>query len=738
VSSGEGTTPGSGRPDELAATVPASSGAVATPAVLLHYRVLEKIGEGGMGAVFKAEDRRLGRVVAIKRVARGEHEPETARVRLLREARAASALNHPNIVIVHAIEEADDDAFLVMEYLEGETLAALIARGRVEPARVVAIGVEIADALACAHAAGLVHRDVKPANVIVTRRGTTKVLDFGVARQKADGAVALAVESAIVGTAPYMSPEQLRGQPLDGRCDVFALGCVLYELATGRRAFPANDLATLVQQITTDDPSSPRALAPGVPPGLEAIILRALAKDPSRRFTAAEMADALRARTDGSADPPPPLPAPSSVAVLPFLDLSAERDQDYLCDGIAEEILTALTHVEGLRVAARSTSFQFKAKPDVDARTAGTRLGVDAVLEGSVRKAGDRLRVTVQLVDVAGGHQRWSHRFDGAVADVFAIQDEIAATTARLLRGVLSATTQNALRRPGTTPEAYEHFLRGRQFLRAHGTTSLALAQRSLERAIALDPAYAPAYATLAQVHAFLVDWHGGGQPAQDAADRASARAVELGPELAETHLARAAVFAMRRDYEAAELACLEAIRQNPQSYDAHYHYARVCFQLGRDEQAAALFRRCADLQPEDFQCLLLSEVALSRIGRKAEAQEACREGILRAERVLELDPNNLRALTLGAGSLAKLGDPARALEWVRRAVAAAADGSDVSLTYNAACVYALIGEKDAAIDLLETNIARGFGKRDWVEHDSDLDSLRDDPRFVTLLARLP
>ncbi len=706
------------------------------PATLLHYRVLEKIGEGGMGAVFKAEDGRLGRVVAIKRVAR-RGDAETARVRLLREARAASALNHPNIVIVHAIEEADDDAFIVMEYLDGETLAAQIARGRLEPARVVEIGVEIADALACAHAAGLIHRDVKPANVIVTRRGTTKVLDFGVAKQKAEGSLSFTAESALVGTVPYMSPEQLCAQPLDGRCDVFALGCVLYEAATGRRAFPANDLATLVQQITTDDPPPPRSLASGVPPGLEAIILRALAKDPSQRFTAAEMAVALRARTDRNAGPPPPLRAPSSVAVLPFLDLSAERDQDYLCDGIAEEILTALTHVEGLRVAARSTSFQFR-KSDVDARTAGTRLGVDAVLEGSVRKAGDRLRVTVQLVDVAGGHQRWSHRFDGVAADVFAIQDEIATTTAKLLRGVLSANTQNALRRPNTTPEAYEHFLRGRQFLRAHGTTSLALARRALERAIAIDPMYAPAYAALAQVHAFLVDWHGGGQPAQDAAERASARAVELGPELAETHLARAAVFAMRRDYGAAEAACLDAIRQNSQSYDAHYHYARICFQLGRDEQSAELFRRCAELQPEDFQCLLLSEVALTRIGRKVEADAACREGIRRAERHLELDPNHIRALTLGAGSLAKLGDRARALEWVGRAVAVAADGSDVSLTYNAACVYALIGEKNAAIELLETNIARGFGKRDWMEHDSDLDSLRDDPRFVTLLAKLP
>ena len=744
VASSDGHEPGSARHAQLAQTLPATPGevavAVAPSAALLHYRVLEKIGEGGMGAVFKAEDQKLGRIVAIKRVSRGEGEPQVARARLLREARAASALNHPNIVVVHAIEEANDDAFLVMEYLEGETLAARIASGPLDPARVIAIGAELADALACAHAAGLVHRDVKPANVIITRRGTAKILDFGVARHTAGEALALTAQSAIVGTVPYMSPEQLHGKALDGRSDVFALGSLLFEAATGRRAFPAEDLATLVQQITSPEPPPPRTLAPGVPSALEAIILRALAKEAARRFGAAEMAHALRALAGGtgSFERASALPSSSSVAVLPFLDLSAARDQEYLCDGIAEEILNALTQVDGLRVAARSTSFQFKATSGADARTAGTRLGVDSVLEGSVRKAGDRLRVTVQLVDVAGGTQRWSHRFDGSAADIFAIQDEIAATAARLLRGVLSASTENALRRPVTTPEAYEHFLRGRQLLHTHGTTSLGLAQRELERAIALDPSYAPAYAVLAQVHAFMVDWHGGGKAGEDAAERASAKAVALAPELAETHLARGAVFALRRDFPAAERAYREAIARNAQSYDAHYHYARLSFQLGKHDQAIALYARAAELQTEDFQCLLLSAMPLRRLDREAEAEAAERDGVRRAERYLELDPRNLRALVLGAGALARLRERASALEWCGRAVAAAADGKDVSLTYNVACVYAQLGEKDAALRLLEQNVVLGFGKRDWLEHDPDLDPLRDDPRFQAILAGLP
>ncbi len=714
------------------------SGATSAPATVLHYRVIEKIGEGGMGTVYKAEDQRLARVVAIKRLASANDGAETARIRLVREARAASALNHPNIVTVHAIEEEGGEAFIVMEHLEGETLAALTARGPLEASRVSALGAAIADALACAHAAGLVHRDVKPANLILTSRGVIKLMDFGIAKQNGGELPALTGDELIVGTAPYMSPEQLRGESLDGRSDVFALGCVLYEAATGRRAFPASSLPTLVQQIMASSPTPPRTFVPAVPPALEAIIMRALAKDPASRFTAAALADALRTGiTKDRQRPSAPPPAPSSIAVLPFLDLSAERDQEHLCDGIAEEILTALTHVEGLRVAARSASFQFKAKADADARTVGTRLGVDAVLEGSVRKAGDRLRVNVHLVDVAGGHQRWAHRFDGVAADVFAIQDEIATTTARLLRGVLSASTENAIRRPGTTPEAYEHFLRGRQHLRSHGATSLGIALREIERAIELDPSYAPAHAVLAQVHAFLVDWHGAGKRGEEAADRASARALELGPELAETHLARAAVFSMRREYAAAELAYQDAIRRNARSYDAHYHYARVCFTTGKYEQAVELYRTCSELQTEDFQSLFLAAPALTILGRPDEAIAFSREGVRRAERHLELDPNHLRALTLGAGALVALGEPARAREWCERALATAADSADPSLTYNVACVYARLGENQAALDALEIGVVRGLGKRDWMLHDPDLDGLRAEPRFIEMLAKL-
>ena len=721
----------------------------ARPDKLLHYRVLGMLGQGVMGAVYKAEDQRLGRIVAIKRVTGRERtEDDTAQRRLLQEARAASALSHPNIVTVFAIEEADGDAFIVMEYVEGETLAARIARGPLEPTTVLAIGAEVADALACAHAAGLIHRDVKPANVMITARGAAKVLDFGIAKPVSRGApsdaAGLTASGMIVGSVSYMSPEQLRAQPLDGRADVFALGCTLYEALTAHRAFPGGDLVTLVHQITVLDPVPPRALVPTVPAAIEAIVLRALSKNPTHRFaSAAEMAAALRAAArgvTGVVTEEPSIPsrsrdAPSSIAVLSFLDLSPARDQDYLCDGIAEEILTSLTHVEGLRVAPRSSSFQFKSKA-VDARTVGARLGVEVVLEGAVRKAGDRLRVTAQLVDVAGGYQRWSHRFDGAVADVFAIQDEIAAKVATLLRGFLGTDARKALRRPGTTAEAYEHFLRGRQLLYKWTAPSLLASEESLQRSIRIDPDYAPAYALLAQLHAFSAEWLAGGDAARDAADRASARALELAPELAEAHIARAAAHAMRREYAAAGHEYQEAIRLYPQSFDAHYHAARVCFQSGDDARAAELFKRGGEIQPEDFQCLILAGYPLRRLGRDDDALASLREGLRRAERALDLDPKNTRALSLGPAAWVVLGEPERALEWCRRSVEAAPD--DPGVLHNAACLHARMGKTDAAFDILEQTLGRGLGKRDWVEHDPDLDSLRYDPRFQALLAKLP
>jgi len=386
-------------------------------------------------------------------------------------------------------------------------------------------------------------------------------------------------------------------------------------------------------------------------------------------------------------------------------------------------------------VAARSSSFQFKAQA-ADARTVGTRLGVDAVLEGGVRKSADRLRVTVQLVDVAGASPRWSHRFDGKLDEVFDIQDQIAASVATALRGMLSTDERDALRRPGTTAEAYEHFLRGRYLFHAFTlSTSIDAAAREYRRALELDPLYAPAHAGLAQAYSWLVEWQGGGDDARGAADRASRRALELASELPEAHLARAAILSMDNDHQGADSEYREAIRLNASSYEAHYLAARNAFQWGKFEESTELFRRAAELRSEDFQSILLLDGPLRRLGRHEEAAAARREGIRRAERFLELEPDNPRALTLGGCALVDEGQRERGLEWIRRALAVAPD--DQAVLMNSGCAYARAGMKEEALACMERILGKGMGKRAWIDQDPDYDLLRDDPRFQAMLGKL-
>jgi len=425
----------------------------------------------------------------------------------------------------------------------------------------------------------------------------------------------------------------------------------------------------------------------------------------------------------------------SSIAVLPFADMSPGRDQDYLCEGLAEELINALTHIDGLRVASRISSFQF-CNPGADIREVGRQLSVGALLEGSVRKADDRLRVTVQLIEVASGYHRWSQRFDRKLDDVFAIQDEIAESVVTSLRGtMLSQREKQALVRPHTGTEAYEYYLRGLHCLPRLTRPDLATSARMFERAIELDPSYSPAFAGLAMVHATLYEWFGAQADDLAAAERASRKALELTSDLAEAHVARGCALALSRHYNEAFKEFEDAIRLNPNVFDAYYYFARASFAIGNIERSAELFGKAAQTRHEDFQSPMLQAQALRMLGRQEETRGAEREGIDRAERALKLNPSDVRALSLGAGTLFHSGQPERALEWSRRALEL--NPHDMGSLVNAACLHAKLKHKEEAINLLERVFARGWGKRDWVEHDPDYDILRDDPRFQRMLEKL-
>ncbi len=438
---------------------------------------------------------------------------------------------------------------------------------------------------------------------------------------------------------------------------------------------------------------------------------------------------------------PPPAPgataspaAQAAIAVLPFVDMSPERDQDYLCEGLAEELIDALTHVDGLRVAARSSSFQFLGNHDL--REVARKLGVDSLLQGSVRKAGDRLRINVQLVDAATGYHKWSEKFERSAADVFAVQDEIAEAVATTLRGGdLSSRERRAFRRQPTAIDTYECFLRGRQRMHSMQQPHMNAAREFYQRALAQDPCYAPAWAGLATLHALLYEWWGSNDEDLREADRASRVAMELAPDLADAHLARGFALSIQRRYEEAKPRFETASRINPNLFDAYYYYGRAAFAAGEFEKSIELWARAAAVRAEDFESPVLQAQAMRRLGRVEESRAINREAVRRAEKLLELDPDNGRVLSFGAGALQADGQIERALEWGQRAERLYPH--DMGVVVNAACVHARCGETRKALDLLERIFSKGWGKKDWIENDADYDSLRTEPRFIAMMARL-
>src|SRR5262245_23082946 len=515
-----------------------------------------------MGEVYRARDTKLNRDVALKILPEAFARDADRLARFRREAQAVATLNHPHIVTIFSIEEQGDVPFMTMELIEGSALAQGIPAGGLSLARFFDIAVALAEALSAAHRKHIIHRDLKPANVMVTDDGNVKVLDFGLARTVEPDVVRLAeavtslgltAEGTIVGTMPYMSPEQIEAKPLDHRTDLFSLGIILYEMATGERPFRGDSSPGLMSSILKDHPIPVGERRTDLPGGVCRLLGQCLEKLRSDRIqTANEVLVELKAQrrawesgtaTAGRAAPniaPAPDHAPperaASIAVLAFTDMSAAKDQDWFCDGIAEEILNALTPLEGLRVAARTSAFSFKGKGD-DLRTIGEKLKVTTVLEGSVRRAGDRVRITVQLSDVANGFQLWSERYDRELKDIFDVQDEIAKTIAERLRVTLAGGKDDRLvERVTTNVQAYQLYLKGRALVDRRGA-SIPAGLDLLRMAVELDPGYSLAWAGVAD--ALTVMTYSGaarGSESKAQAMAAARRSIELDPASAVGH----------------------------------------------------------------------------------------------------------------------------------------------------------------------------------------------------------
>jgi len=711
-----------------------------------RYDVEREVGRGGMATVYLAHDRKHDRQVALK-VLHPDLAASLGPDRFLREIQIAARLQHPHILPLYdsgrtgrqAGESSGDFLYYVMPFVEGESLRdRLNHEGQLPVEDAVKIGRDIAAALDYAHRHGIVHRDIKPENVML-HDGEAIVTDFGIAKAvSAASAESLTQTGLAVGTPAYMSPEQAAGEKEpDGRSDVYSLGCVLYEMLTGSAPFTGPTAQALIMKRFTEPVPSVRATRSTVSAELEAVVTKALAKNPDDRFpSASHVIKALGSSTVVTPPDSTPLTsAAKSVAVLPFTDMSPERDQEYFTDGIAEEIINALSKIQALRVASRLASFAFKGKNE-DLGEIGKKLKVATVLGGSVRKSGNKLRVSAQLVSVADGYQLWSEKYDRQLEDVFEIQDEIADSIVKALRVMLSDEEKRAIEKvPTENVQAYEYYLRGRQYFHQFRRKGIQFARRMFERAIEVDPGYALAYAGIADCCAFLYMYWDGSKANLESADSASRKALELDPELAEAHASRGFAFSLSRQYDEARREFETAIRLNPKLYEAHYLYARACVQEGRMAEAVQHYEDAARVRPEDYQALMLMQTPLDALGRSADAKVALRRGFHVVEKHLELNPDDTRALTLGAAALATLGQPERAMEWANRALAM--DPTDSGVLYNVACTYALGGLKDQALETLERAIENGFGHREWLDHDETLSAVRSDPRFEALRKRI-
>ena len=783
-----------------------------------HYRVIEKVGSGGMGVVYKAEDVRLGRFVALKFLPSEFSKDHQALERFKREARAASALDHPNICTIYDIGEHENQPFIVMPLLDGQTLAERIAGGPLKIEEVLDISTQIADGLAAAHARQIIHRDIKPANIFVTKDGNARILDFGIAKESSPRAGSLSEAPTLndgnltnpgsaVGTVAYMSPEQARGEETDARSDLFSLGAVIYEMATGRSVFRGETTAVIFDSILNRTPPPPFQLNPRVPRMLNETIIRALEKDRTLRYqTALDLkADLQRAKRDSTAahaivtDWKPEHSgtrrgkrvafavvgfalmlffilqlsryltrgsgeAIDSVAVLPFVNMSGNPDTEYLSDGITESLIDSLSELPRLRVMSQSAVFRYKGKT-TDPRTAGNELGVRAVLTGRLTQRGDTLSVSTQLVRVQDNTALWGEQYNSKVVDALSVQNDIAARISEKLRLKLSNDEKTRLvKRQTDNPEAYQLYLKGRYYVAKFTKDEMAKGFDYFNKAIAIDPNYALAYAGIAYSHNLTTDWLAAPSDAMPKAREAARKAIELDDSLAEAHVELGSVYLLYDfDWAAAEHEFRTAVELGPNYAPSHEYYAWYLLSVGRideslkeirvagqldpinveissvagwmayyarhyDESVTEL-RRCSDLDPTYWACYYF-------IGEAYEQRHQFPEAIAALQKGDKLAGDSILAARAELSHAYAMSGQEADARSVLDGLVARSQTAVVS-KYILATIYAGLGEKKEALSRLEQAYAERSFYCDFLNLDPALDSLRPEPRFQDLVRRM-
>jgi serine/threonine protein kinase/cytochrome c-type biogenesis protein CcmH/NrfG len=726
-----------------------------------RYEIIEELGTGGMGRVYRAEDTKVKEQIALKLIRPEIAADEKTIGRFRNELKVARRVRHKNVTGMYDFGEDRGTHYIAMEYVPGEDLKSLIRRvGELPVAKSMAVAGQICEGLSEAHGLGIVHRDLKPSNVMIDKDGNARIMDFGIARSiEAKG---VTDTDLVIGTPEYMSPEQAEGKDVDRRSDIYSLGIVLYEMLTGRLPFEAETAVGFLLKHKTEKPRDPSELNALIPESLSRIVLKCLEKERGERWAdARDLLAALRAVEEPKTATMKPTEDRTSIAVLPFKNMSADPEQSYFCEGLAEELINVLTRVEGLRVVARTSAFSFQGK-DADIREIGRKLNVENVLEGSVRKAGKTLRITAQLISVADGYHLWSERFDREMTDVFAIQDEIAeAVAARMKTGLEGGRPEGLAKRYTDNVEAYHLYLKGIYWRRMLTVDRVSKSIEYFNKAIEKDPGYALAYAGLAYVYQILHFYSP--SPAKDLYPRAleaAQKALELDDNLAEAHEAMGVIKSYWEwDWEGAQRELRRTLELNPNYIWAHFHFANLHLYNGRFDEALAELKRIHDLDPLNPAFVRAMGECYLQAGRLREAEKAIRE-------TLEIDPflppawimfghvylrqsrfeEALEAMkkdTVGGGfqelnagivyaRMGKTEEAQRILgKWLERSRT-----EFVSGYYVAALCFAL-GRKESGFEWLERACDEHDGWLMGLKIDFLMEDARGDPRYQALLEKM-